>query len=256
MNIPFLAGGENVDPIQWIFIHNMDESMGFLGISKFTLNMWVAFGLLALMLAASKKDGAVPSGLLRGIFEMIYFFVRDELVYPVMGAHHGRTFMPFFLTMFSAIFMMNLVGMVPLPVIGGAATSTFGLTIPLALITLLVSIGGGIAYNGPAGFMKAFIPSGVPPFVLVLLIPIEVLGFFIKHGVLAVRLFANMLAGHLVLGGFLGLIFLFGSYAMSAVALPLALFISLVECLVAFLQAYVFTLLSVLFIGGTVHPDH
>ena len=160
------------------------------------------------------------------------------------------------MTMFSFIFTMNLIGLVPIPKIGGAATGTLGSTIALAAIVFLVSTIAGIKYNGIGGFFKCFAPSGVPAFVMPLLFVIELIGYVIKHAVLAIRLFANMLAGHLVLGAFLGLIFVYKSYAMSAVSIPLALFISFLELLVAFLQAYVFTLLSALFIGGTVHPDH
>ena len=258
MLLPFLTGDAG-NPIAEIFAHNMDHPMVHLGpvsITKFTLNMWVAAGILALALAKADKKTMVPKGRLRGLFESIYFFVRDEIVYPIMGEHHGHSFMPLFLTLFSFIFVTNLVGMIPLPGIGGAATSTLGLTIPLALTVFVVSIGAGIWYNGPFGFLKGFLPPGVPFFVLPILFPIEILGFVIKHGVLAIRLFANMLAGHLVLGGFLGLIFVFKSYGAVGIALPLALFISLLELLVCFLQAYVFTLLATLFIGGAVHPEH
>lgn len=253
--LAFLSA-EVSDPIKWIFIHNMDVPMGPIGISKLTLNMWLSAVLLGLMMFLARKDGLVPSGKLRGIFEMIYFFIRDDIVYPIMGEHHGKSFLPFFMTLFSFLFMMNLIGLVPLPGIGGAATGTLGLTIPMAVIVFMVSTIAGIKYNGVGGFLKGFLPSGVPAFVIPLLFPIEIIGYVIKHAVLAIRLFANMLAGHLVLGGFLGLIFVYETYAMSVVSIPLALFISFLELLVAFLQAYVFTLLSALFIGGTVHPDH
>ncbi len=247
---------EVTDPIQWIFIHNMDDKMGPIGISKLTLNMWLAAAILIFLLWKTKKDGGAPTGILRGIFEMVFFFVRDEIVYPIMGETNGKTFLPLFLTIFSFIFMMNLLGLVPLPFIGGAATGTLGSTISLAGIVFLVSVLAGIKYNGVGGFIKGFLPHGLPVFVIPLLFPIEVIGFIIKHAVLAVRLFANMLAGHLVLGGFLGLIFVYKSYALVPVSVPLALFMDCLELLVAFLQAYVFTLLSCLFIGGAVHPEH
>ncbi|MCB9831990.1 MAG: F0F1 ATP synthase subunit A [Planctomycetes bacterium] len=245
-----------MDPIQWIFIHTMDHRMGPAGITKFTLNMWLAGAVLTLLMWLARKSGPVPSGKLRGIFEMIFFFIRDEIVYPVMGEHHGKTFLPFFLTMFSFIFTMNLIGMVPIPGIGGAATGTLGSTIALAAIVFLVSTIAGIKFNGVGGFLKGFLPHGIPAFVIPLLFPIELVGYCIKHGVLAIRLFANMLAGHLVIGGFLGLIFTMKAYGAAGISVPLALFISFLELLVAFLQAYVFTLLATLFIGGTVHPEH
>lgn len=262
--LTFLSG-EKTDPVQWILVHNMDAPFyGPAGISRLTVNMWLAAGILILLLVLTKKDSPLPTGRLRGFFEMVYFFIRDEIVYPVMGEHHGKAFLPFFLTLFSFIFTLNLVGMIPMPhfggpdtpSIGGAATGTLGFTFPMAMIVLLVSILAGIKYNGFGGFLKGFLPHGLPGFVIPLLFPIEVIGFFIKHGVLAIRLFANMLAGHLVIGGFLALIFVLNSYAAAAISIPLALFISFLELLVAFLQAYVFTLLATLFIGGSVHPDH
>ena len=256
--MPAFLAAEVSDPIQWIFIHNMDDKVGplsSLGISRLTLNMWLAGGILTLLLFLARKDRE-PRGFLRGLFELIYFFIRDEIVYPVMGRENGRTFLPFFLTLFTFIFVMNLLGLVPMPVIGGAATGTLGCTITMASIVFLISVMAGIKYNGVGGFIAGFLPHGLPKFVIPLLFPIEVIGFVIKHGVLAIRLFANMLAGHLVLGAFLGLIFVFKSYGTTVISIPLALFMNFLELLVAFLQAYVFTLLSCLFIGGAVHPEH
>jgi len=255
MQLPFLEG----NPLQYIFEHSLDHHLfgeGFFGVSKLAVTMWITCGLLILMGVLARKDGIVPRGKLRGLFEMIFFFIRDEIVYPTMGADHGRKFMPFFMTLFVFLFALNLLGMVPIPVIGGSVASTLGFTIPLALMILCVSIVAGLVVNGPLGFLKVFVPPGLPLPLVPVLFVLEFVGFFIKHGVLAIRLFANMIAGHLVVGALLGLIFMFQSYAMAVVSVPLALGVSFLELLVAFLQAYVFTLLSVLFIGGTVHPDH
>ena len=101
------------------------------------------------------------------------------------------------------------------------------------------------------------VPGGVPKLVVPLLFLLEFIGFFVKHGVLMLRLFANMIAGHLVIGAFIGMVWVFKSYLVGAfLSVPLALFVSFLELLVAFLQAYVFTMLSALFIGGMVHPEH
>ena len=251
--LPFLAAD---DPMAEILHHNVDVPFGPLGITKFTVNMWVGAAILLVLVLLAKKDSLVPKGILRGIFESLYFFIRDELVYPVMGEHHGRKFVPFFMTLFSYILTLNLVGLLPLPVIGGAATSQISMTGTLAIIVLAVSIGAGIVYNGPIGFLRGFMPPGVPWWVLPLIFVLELGGFFIRHAVLAVRLMANMLGGHLVVGAFLGLIFIYKTWGSAVAAVPMALFINLLEVLVALLQAYVFTLLSVLFIGGTVHPEH
>ena len=271
LGIPFLEG-ESPFSFTTIFAHNMDQVIlklgpmvfseeiggpaGIFSVTKYTLNLWVASALLLLCVIVAQKTSAIPKGVFRFLFEKLFLFIRDELVYPTMGAKHGKAFLPFFMTVFSLILTLNLVGMVPLPVIGGATTSNLGFTLPIALSVLVVSIGGGLMVNGPGGFIKSFIPSGLPTAIVPVIFLLELAGFFIKHSVLAVRLFANMLGGHLVTGAFLGLIFLFQSYGMSAVSVPMALFIGFIELLVAFLQAYVFTLLAVLFIGGTVHPDH
>ncbi|MCA9320998.1 MAG: F0F1 ATP synthase subunit A [Planctomycetes bacterium] len=263
--LPFMSG-DTTDPMAWIFNHSLDHSyagesgflgvLGSLGITKFTLNMWLSAGILLFVMWRTDTTSKIPSGKLRGTIELLYGFIRDEIVYPMMGPKYGRTFLPFFLTLFSFILVMNFVGLMPIPGIGGAATSNINLTAALAIITFLVSLVGGIWYNGPIGFLKSFMPSGVPLLVMPILFPIEILGFVIKHAVLAIRLFANMLAGHLVLGSFLGLIFVYKNFIAVGGAIPLALFVALLEVMVAFLQAYVFTLLAVLFVGGSVHPEH
>jgi len=253
--LPFLSG-EAEDPMALIFHHVLDHPMGPMGITKYTWNMWIAAGILLFMLWRVDKTKTIPEGKLRGFLELVYHFIRDEIVYPLMGEKYGRVFLPFFVTLFSFILTLNIVGMMPLPGVGGAATSNIYLTGALAGCTFLVSVVGGIWFNGPIGFLKGFIPSGVPFFVLPILFPIEVMGFCIKHAVLAVRLMANMLAGHLVLGSFLGLIFIYKNSIAVGGGVGLALFVSLLEALVAFLQAYVFVLLATLFVGGAVHPDH
>ncbi len=255
-----VAAEHGGNPFDYIFHHALDDAFGLgrsiVSPSKFTWTMLLAAGLLILAARAANKTSAAPQGFFRGIFESLYFFIRDEMVYPTMGAHHGRAFVPFFMTIFSFILTLNLLGMVPIPGIGGAVTATLGFTVPMALVILAVSIGAGIKYNGPAGFVKGFIPPGLPKLLVPVIFFLEIIGFFVKHGVLAVRLFANMLAGHMVIGAFFGLIFLFNAYWMAVPSVLLALAISFLELLVAFLQAYVFTLLSVLFIGATVHPEH
>jgi F-type H+-transporting ATPase subunit a len=143
------------------------------------------------------------------------------------------------------------MGMIP---IFSTATANMGVTAPLALIIFYLMVVGTIQKNGFMGFVKSFIPSGVPVPVLFLLVPLEILGLFIKTFALMVRLFANMLAGHMVILCLLGLIVLFGAWALPA--LILAVGISLLEILVVFLQAYIFVLLSAVFIGQMYHPEH
>ncbi|MEE9392893.1 MAG: F0F1 ATP synthase subunit A [Planctomycetota bacterium] len=253
MPFPFLEGA---DPFGYVLHHNMDASMGPLGLTKFTLNMMLSSVVLILMVLAAKKSTLMPTGFLRNIFEAIFLFVRDEMVAPSMNAKDAKKFMPFFVTVFLFILTMNLMGMVPLPYIGGAATSQLSLTIPLAVMITLISLIGGIMANGVGGFLKSFVPSGLPAAVVPLIFVLEIISFVIKHGVLAIRLMANMLGGHLVVGSFIALISIFESYGMAAFSVPMILFINLIEVLVSFLQAYVFTLLAIMFIGSSLHPDH
>jgi len=143
------------------------------------------------------------------------------------------------------------MGLIPLFV---TATANINVTGGLALITLSFMIIGTVIRNGMKGFCQAIIPSGVPIPVLFILVPIEIVGLFIKAFALMIRLFANMFAGHIVIFSLLGLVVLMGYVALPAIFL--ALFINVLEILVAFLQAYIFTLLSAMFIGQMFHPAH
>ena len=258
--LPLLSGDTHVPEgkeIEFCFKHALDhslfESMG-IEFTKFKA-MILLGGLLmtGLGVLAAQKYSLVPKGIIRNLMESIVLFVRDTMVRPVMG-HHGDAFVPFFCTLFFFIVVLNYLGMIPIPVIGGTATSNLMVTGALAAIVLAVSIGSGFAFHGAAGFPKLFVPHGLPVALSPLLFVLEFVGMFIKHGVLMVRLFANMIAGHLVIGAFFGLIFMFKVPALPA--LLLALIVMALELLVAFLQAYVFTLLSTLFVGAMVHPDH
>ncbi|MFH1760234.1 MAG: F0F1 ATP synthase subunit A [bacterium] len=146
---------------------------------------------------------------------------------------------------------MNLMGLIPA---FSTATANINVTGGLALITLTMMIVGGIASNGIMGFIKTFMPSGVPIPMYIIIVPIEVLGMFIKPFALTVRLFANMVAGHIVIFSMLGLIVTFGW--MGVPSIILALFITFLELMVAFIQAYVFTVLSAMFVGSFLNPEH
>lgn len=245
-----------------IFHHALDHPTAgggsLFGFTRFSATVVLAAILLVVLLVIARKDTPLPTGRLRNVFESLVLFIRDQLVYPTMGEHLGARFLPFFLTLFTFIFTVNLLGMVPIPsaAAGGTATANIGVTGGLAVVILGVSIIAGMVVQGPAHFVKSFIPPGVPRALSPLLLALELVGFFIKHGVLAIRLFANMLAGHLVIGAFIGLIIVARSWILPPLPLAMALFVSLIELLVCFLQAYVFTLLSVLFIGNAVHPEH
>jgi F-type H+-transporting ATPase subunit a len=211
-----------------------------------SLVMLVVFGYAAAQNAKSK----VPKGL-GNFVEMMVTFVRDDVVLPSMG-YGGEKFLPFFFTLFFFILFVNFLGLVPGMSTG---TSSISVTAGLAIVTFIMIQVHGIKNNGLIGYFRGLIPGGVPVFVLPIMIIIEFLGLLTKPFALCIRLFANMTAGHIVIYALIGLIFLLG-YAVIPVSIVFALFIYLLEILVALLQAYIFTMLSALFIGMAVHQEH
>lgn len=186
-------------------------------------------------------------------------YIRDEMVVPAMGEKDGTKFLPFFLCIFFFILFMNLMGLVP-----GSATATANIFVTgaLALITLCSMVFCGMAAQGPLAFWKNLVPH-VPLALWPLMFVVELLGLFVKPFALMIRLFANMTGGHLVVLSFMGLIFFFGAsmgsaagYGVSPVAVGFAVFIMIIEVFVAMLQAYIFTQLSILFVGASIHPEH
>ena len=206
-----------------------------------------------LNLAAKYKKGigrtSAPKGFLQNAIEIVVLFIRDEVAKPNIPAKHVDKYMPYLLSIFFTILFCNILGMIPF---GATATSNIAITAVLAIFTfIVVQVGGTKDY-----WMHLINPPGVPGFVKVLLVPVEILGLFIKPFALAVRLFANMTAGHLIILNFVGLIFIFGGkfgavagYGVAPVSIAMAVFIYLIECMVIFIQAYVFTMLSAVFIG-------
>lgn len=197
-----------------------------------------------------RKNDPVPRRW-TSIIEVFALFVRNNLCIPNLGEEDGRRMAPLFCTFFFFILTLNLMGLVPL---FAAATANVNVTASLALITLGFMIFGAIYRNGVMGFVQTFVPHGVPWPVLILLVPIEFLGIFIKAFALTIRLFANMLAGHIVIFSLLGMVYIFGLYGLPSIFLALGIY--LLEVFVAFLQAYIFTLLSAMFIGQMYHPAH
>jgi F-type H+-transporting ATPase subunit a len=207
--------------------------------------------LIFLFVFLYNHKATVPSGM-TNFLEVLVKFVRDDIAIQFLGEKDGRKMAPLFCTFFFLILTLNLMGLVPA---FSTATANINVTGALASISLCFMIFGALYVNGPKGFLKALMPSGVPAPILVILLPIEFIGLFIKAFALMIRLFANLLAGHIVIFSLLGLVVLIG-YVMVVPSILLALFINLLEILVAFLQAYVFTLLSAMFIGQMYHPDH
>ena len=223
-----------------------------MSITKHVAIMWVASILLiTMMLKAFRKPKDVPSGL-ANFFEAIVLFLRDEVVIPIMG-EHGKKYLPFLLTIFFFILFCNLLGLIPY---SATATGNISVTAGLAICSFLVMLGAGIANNGFFGYFKSLIPSGVPPALLIILIPVELISLFVKPFALCVRLFANMTGGHVAILVFLGLIIIMQNEWIAIGAIPFAAAIYLLEIFVGFVQAFVFTLLSTVFIGMAAHPDH
>jgi F-type H+-transporting ATPase subunit a len=211
-------------------------------------------------LARTLKGGAIPRGRFRNMLEAMLLYFRDSVARPCIGHHDGDKFVPFLWTIFFFILGCNLFGMIPWM---GSPTASLSVTASLALVTFLVVIGSGMRKMGPAGFWKAQVPHMDVPgplkfFLIPMIFVIEVFGLVVKHGVLAVRLLANMMGGHVVLAVILAFIAASAQSLWWWGVMPASVLgataLSMLELFVAFLQAYIFTFLSALFIGMAVHP--
>ncbi|HVO33174.1 MAG TPA: F0F1 ATP synthase subunit A [Elusimicrobiota bacterium] len=202
-------------------------------------------------LTARAQSGAVSTGW-ANFFEMIIVYIRDEIVRPNLG-ERGDKYLPYFLTLFFFILTCNLLGLVPF---GMTATSNVAVTGALAALTFLMIISSGIFEHGPVHFLQSFVPSGLPWWLVPVIFFFEVLGLFTKAFALCVRLFANMIAGHIAILVIISLIFLFRTLWLAPISIVAAAAVSLLEVFICFLQAYVFTLLTALFVGAAVNPQH
>lgn len=239
-----------------------DRESGFC-ISKF---MVIELVIVLLLVAMFKKygekirEGHPPRGKFWNMLDSFLLYLRDNVARPAIGEHDADQFLPLLWTIFFFILTCNLFGMLPWL---GAPTGAFGTTFALACVIFGTGLYFGMKKFGPLGFWFNQVPHMDLPLLLLWLKPvifvIEVGGMLIKHGVLAVRLLANMVAGHLVLLGILGFIVAAaagssGSWlTVTSVSVIGSTLFSILELFVAFLQAYVFTFLAALFIGGAVH---
>ncbi len=226
-------------------------------ITKSVFGMFVAaLIMLWLMLALArsyKKTGiSAPKGL-QGFLEPVILFIRDDVAIPNIGEHKYTRFMPYLLTVFFFILINNLLGLVPIFPFGANVTGNVNVTFVLALFTFLIT---QFSAN-KTHWRHVFAAPGVPFWLLPIMIPIEIIGLFSKPFALMIRLFANITAGHIIVLSLVTLIFIFKSLLVAPVSIVFVLFMDCIELLVAFLQAYVFTLLSALFIGmATAEPEH
>jgi F-type H+-transporting ATPase subunit a len=208
--------------------------------------------LLFLSLARSYKKTGIshPKGI-QSFLEPVILFVRDDIAIPNLG-HKYEKYMPYLLTAFFFILINNLMGLIPFPPPFGAnVTGNIAITFILACCTFLIT-----QFSGNKAYWKdIFANPGVPVWLLPIMIPVEVIGMFSKPFALMIRLFANITAGHIIVLSLICLIFIFDSLALAPVSVLFVIFMDFMELLVAFLQAYIFTLLSALFISLAM-PEH
>jgi F-type H+-transporting ATPase subunit a len=237
----------------------------------FTVTVAMVLLLIAVPLAARQRK-MVPTGL-KNLVESICVFLRDEVAKPLMGSHTDQ-YVYFIWTVFFFILTLNLLAMIPLekiialiPVIGrenhfgGPATANIWITGAMALITFLMTHIAGIKQQGLWRYLVNLAPP-VPWWLMPLIYVLEILSSLVRPFALAIRLFANIIAGHMVLGAILGMVLIFKSYGIAAASVVgvasvvIAVALSFLELLVAFIQAYIFAFLSALYIGSSISPEH
>lgn len=256
-----IAFQQKVDAVQTFIMHHLADSQTLklpffhVQLPRFislhgVMVVLAGFLLILLFRLFYRKDAAVPTGI-TNLLELFVVFIRDKIALPYLGPEYGKRMTPLFCSFFFFILALNLIGLVPC---FSAATANLSVTGALAIISLGFMIFGAIYCNGLVGFVRGFMPHGVPWPVLIVLVPIEFLGLFVKAFALMVRLFANMLAGHIVVFFLIGLMFIFGLWALPFFFMGILIYI--LELGVAFLQAYIFTLLSAIFIGQRFSPEH
>jgi len=214
--------------------------------------MWIAIGMAR---SYAKRAGKAPKGF-HNLVEPLILFIRDDVAKASIG-HKADKYLPLLLSVFFFIFVNNLFGLIPIFPGGANVTGNIAVTMVLALVIFLT-----VNLNGNKYYWKHIFLPDVPVWMYVIIIPIEVLGVVLKPFVLMLRLFANITAGHIIILGFFSLIFIFGSmsqglgYAVSPLSVAFTVFMGMLELLVAFLQAFVFTLLSAIYIGMAVEEHH
>jgi len=205
-----------------------------------------------LSLARSYKRTGIsePRGL-QGFLEPVVVFVEEDIAIPNIREEKYQRYMPYLLTIFFFILLNNLMGLIPFFPFGANVTGNIAVTMTLAVFTFLIT-----TFSGNKGYWRhIFNTPGVPVWLAPIMIPVEIIGMFTKPFALMIRLFANITAGHIIVLSLISMIFIFKSIFMSVPSLVMVIFMLCIELLVAFLQAYIFTLLSALFIGLAM-PEH
>ena len=237
-----------------------DEKTGFptnvrpidFSITKTVFSIMIASLLMFLIFAGLAKTYSKNKGIASGagrIFEPVILYIRDEIAIPNIGEKHYKKYMSYLLTIFFFVLFLNIFGLMPF---GINVTGNLTITFSLAILTFLITnLSANKNYWGHIFWMP-----GVPILMRIVLAPIELLGIFIKPFSLMIRLYANIFAGHIVLMSIIGLMFIFKSWLGSSLSFGLSFVLSILEILVAFLQAYIFTMLSALYFGSAVEEHH
>jgi F-type H+-transporting ATPase subunit a len=261
-SVPIPIGVDLTAAVQAYIIHHMADSQQYHLIPglTFELPQWISLHgvmvvlgsvlLLLMALISRRRNSEVPRGF-ANLLEAFVAFIRDQVAVPFLGRDDGVRMTPLFCSFFIFILILNTIGLIPAFY---TATANINVTGALALIVLGFMVVGSMVRLGPVGFMRSFCVPGVPWPIQVILVPLEIIGLLIKALALMIRLFANELGGHIVLFSLIGLLVIYGWMALPS--LLMAVMIYLLEIGVAFLQAYIFTLLSAIFIGQRYHPSH
>jgi F-type H+-transporting ATPase subunit a len=254
----------------WVSIHLGPLDMS---INKAVVYLWVGAAVTVLLGVWIMRFGlSLRPSRRQTTGEAIYELIQGQIAESSLPSKAIHTWFPYVASLFLFIWVLNLVGFIPLPIsnehfhVAGvelptwgiyAATANLSVTLALALITFFATHEEGIRYNGPIRYFKSWVPQGAPKPLLGLIVPLEVISQFMRLISLSVRLFANMLAGHMLILVMIGLIFIFESYALIVIAVPAATVVYLFEVLIVVtIQAFVFALLSAIYIGGAIEPEH
>lgn len=245
--------GEHYAEVNWSgYLSGEDGAFIDMSITKNVFALLFSSVLLLLLFGSAaksyKKGVSAPKGL-AGFLEPLVLFVRDDIAIPNIGEDKYKRFMPFLLSAFFLIWINNLIGLVP--VFSPNLTGNIAFTMVLALFTFLITI-----FVANKAYWKHILMPPVPIILWPILIPIEIIGMFTKPFALMIRLFANITAGHILILSLVSLIFIFETAMMSLLSIPFMIFMLVLKLLVAVLQAYIFTLLSALFIGMAMEEAH
>jgi F-type H+-transporting ATPase subunit a len=256
---------EEFEQHEWVPIH-----LGPLDLSITKAVVYLMLGtVLTILLGIGLmrvRPGGKGVGLRQTIGEQIYELTQTQIAEQGLPSKAISRWFPYVASLFLFIFVVNLLGFIPLPLTGEtwhgipiwgiyAATSSISVTLALALLTFVFTHVEGVRWNGPVAYFKSWIPDA-PKALLGLIVPLEILGQFMRLISLSVRLFANMLAGHILILTFLGLIFIFQSWVLLFVIFPATLFYIFEVVIVVGIQAFIFAALSAIYIGSAIEPQH